>query len=88
MVRLEERIWEPDFAGLTRRDRRACRYSVYLPDPLAIRRFSFDGDVAADVADAEADLVKRLAALEVEEPPDPAQLSKELEAADEPGGLH
>ncbi len=54
----EERIWEPDFAGLTRRDRRPCRYSVYLPDPLAIRRFAFDGDVAADISDAEADLVR------------------------------
>ena len=43
---------------LTRRDRRPCRYSVYLPDFLAGRRFSFDGDAAADVADAEADLVR------------------------------
>ena len=58
MARFEERIWEPDFAGLTRRDRRPCRYSIYLPDPLAGRRFVFDGDVAADVADAEADLVR------------------------------
>ena len=31
--------------------------------------------------------VQRLVALEVEEPPDPAQLSRELEAAHEPGGL-
>ena len=58
MASLEERIWEPDFAGLTRRDRRPCRYSVYLPDPLDVRRFTLDGDVAADVADAEADLVR------------------------------
>ena len=58
MARFEERIWEPDFAGLTRRDRRPCRYSVYLPDLLSDRRFTFDGDVAADVADAEADLVR------------------------------
>ena len=65
MARLEERIWEPDFAGLTRRDRRPCRYSVYLPDPLAIRSFSFDGDVAADVADAEADLVRLTGVVEV-----------------------
>ena len=31
---------------------------------------------------------RRLAALEVEEPPDPAQLSRELEGAHDPGGLH
>ena len=58
MARFEERTWGPDFAGPTRRDRRPCRYSVYLPDLLTERRFAFDGDVAADVADAEADLVR------------------------------
>lgn len=58
MAKFEERTWEPDFAAPTRRDRRPCRYSIYLPDPLAGRRFAFDGDVAADVADAEADLVR------------------------------
>lgn len=31
--------------------------------------------------------VERLAALAVEDPPDPATLSRELEAAHEPGGL-
>ena len=30
---------------------------------------------------------RRLVSLEVEDPPDPAQLSRELEAAHEPGGL-
>ena len=58
MARFEERVWEPDFSAPTRRDRRPCRYSVYLPDLLTDRRFVFDGDVAADVADAEADLVR------------------------------
>ena len=58
MARFEERTWGPDFAGPTRRDRRPCRYSVYLPDLLTERRLAFDGDVAADVADAEADLVR------------------------------
>ena len=58
MAKLEERIWEADLAGPTRRDRRPCQYSVYLPDHLADRRFALDGDVAADVADAEADLVR------------------------------
>ena len=32
--------------------------------------------------------VERLASLEVEDPPDPATLSRELEDSYEPGGLH
>ncbi len=32
--------------------------------------------------------VERLIRLEVEDPPDPETLSRELEAAHEPGGLH
>ena len=51
-------MWEGNFGGLTRRDRMPCRYSVYLPDPLLNRPFAFDGDVAADLADAEAELVR------------------------------
>ena len=46
MAHLEERTWEGSFAGPTRRDRRPCRYSVYLPDRLAGRSFTLDGDVA------------------------------------------
>jgi len=40
-------------AGLPRRDRKACEYEAYIPDPLGGRSISLDGDVAADVADAE-----------------------------------
>ena len=58
MAHLEERIWTSAFTGMTRRDRRPCRYSVYLPDHLAGRHFVLDGDVAADVADAEAELIR------------------------------
>ena len=58
MAHLEARTWEGSFSGPTRRDRLPCRYSVYLPDRLAHRSFALDGDVAADVADAEADLVR------------------------------
>ena len=58
MASLEERLWEGDLTGLTRRDRRPCAYTVYFPDRLADRRFVLDGDVAADVADAEAALVR------------------------------
>ena len=55
---LEKRRWEGDPAGLTRRDRQPCTYAVYRPDRLVGRRFVLDGDVAADVGDAEAALLK------------------------------
>lgn len=41
-------------AGSSRRDRHACEYRAYLPDALVGRGIRLDGDVAADVADAEA----------------------------------
>ena len=58
MARLEVRRWAGVEGGLTRRDRRPCDYQVYIPDPLVGRKFVLDGDVAADVADAEAALVR------------------------------
>ncbi|MCY4510624.1 MAG: Fic family protein, partial [Acidobacteria bacterium] len=58
MARLEVRSWGGDASGQTRLDRRPCDYAVYIPDPLVGRRFVLDGDVAADVADAEAALVR------------------------------
>ena len=58
MATLERRRWTGDFSGLTRRDRQPCDYDVYLPDSLSGRNFSFDGDVAADVADAETALTR------------------------------
>ena len=58
MARFETRRWEGDAAGLTRRDRRPCDYEIYLPDSLAGRTFALDGEVAADVSDAEAALVR------------------------------
>ena len=58
MARLEGRRWAGVESGLTRRDRHPCDYEVYIPDPLVGRRFVLDGDVAADVADAEAALVR------------------------------
>lgn len=55
MSRLLRRRWHSSFdSGLSRRDRQGCDYEAYLPDLLSGRRFRLDGDVAADVADAEA----------------------------------
>ena len=58
MAGFEQRTWQGGFQGLTRRDRRPCQYSVYMPDPLAGRRIALDGEVAAEVADAERELVR------------------------------
>ena len=58
MASYETRRWEGREAGLTRRDRRPCDYATYFPDSLAGRRFIFEGETAADVADAEAAVVR------------------------------
>ncbi len=51
MAKVERRYW-------ARRDRRPCEYEVYLPDLLLGRHFSLDGEVAAQVADAESALAR------------------------------
>ena len=54
MARVMRRHWQSDSgSGLPRRDRRGCEYEAYVPDPLNDRQITLDGDVAADVADAE-----------------------------------
>jgi Fic family protein len=59
MARVIKRTWQADpSSGLSRRDRQACEYEAYVPDLLVGRRFMLDGDVAADVADAEAAIAK------------------------------
>lgn len=60
MSELLNRHWQSQLAGsgVSRRDRRSCDYAAYLPDPLVGRRFVLDGDVAADVADAEAAIAR------------------------------
>lgn len=45
-------------SGIPRSERRGCEYHAYLPDRLAERAFLLDGDVAADVADAEAAIAR------------------------------
>src|SRR6266508_4307701 len=57
MSRLVRRHWPSDLsAGLSRRDRRGCEYAAYIPDLLAHRKFRFDGDVTADLVEAEASI--------------------------------
>lgn len=55
MAYFVERLWESQFAGigLSRRDRRSGPYRAYVPDRLAGRPFTFEPEVAAEVADAE-----------------------------------
>ncbi len=58
MASLEQRHWPGEVVGLARRDRRPCAYEVYLPDLLSGRRFSLEGDVAAEVTRAETALAR------------------------------
>jgi Fic family protein len=60
MSELLNRHWQSEVAGsgVSRRDRRSCDYQAYVPDPLVGRRFVLEGDVAADVADAEAAITR------------------------------
>jgi Fic family protein len=52
--RVIRRRWQADIgSGLPRRDRRSCEYEAYVPDLLVGQAFPLDGDVAADIADAE-----------------------------------
>jgi Fic family protein len=53
MSRLIRGVWEANLNAPSRGDRRPCAYRAYLPDPLMERTFRFDGQVAADLADAE-----------------------------------
>lgn len=55
MARVLRQRWRAEMGGgLARRDRRGCEYEAYLPDLLRDRAFRLDGEVAADVAEAEA----------------------------------
>jgi len=54
VARVDTRVWADWLdAGLSRRERRPCRYDAYIPDPLADVRLHLPSDVAADVSDAE-----------------------------------
>lgn len=58
MAHFVRQHWLSDGSGLTRSDRRGCEYDSYVPDPLVGRSYSLDGEVAADVADAEAAILR------------------------------
>src|SRR6266700_4107657 len=58
MSRVIRESWASNPLAQTRRDRLPCDYEAYVPDPLMGRRIVFDGDVAADVADAETAIVR------------------------------
>ena len=60
MSKVLKRRWQGNFegSGLPRSDRVPCNYEAYLPDPLVERKIILDGDVAADVADAEAAILR------------------------------
>jgi len=52
------RRWLSEHAGPSRKDNRGCEYEAYVPDPLVGRAFIIEGDVAADIADAEASITR------------------------------
>ncbi len=54
MSKVLRRRWTTDLSGPSRSDPHSCAYEAYLPDPLVGRSFALDGEVAADVAEAEA----------------------------------
>ena len=54
MSRVIRRRWPGNPDAPSRRGREPCDYEAYVPDSLAARTISFDGDVAADVTDAES----------------------------------
>ncbi|HXX90252.1 MAG TPA: Fic family protein [Acidimicrobiales bacterium] len=59
MSKVVKRRWRNEVAsGLPRRDRASCDYGAYIPDPLVGRAVRLDGEVAADVADAETAITR------------------------------
>jgi Fic family protein len=55
-----KRRWRSELggSGLPRKDRMPCDYKAYVPDLLVGRKIVLDGDVAADVADAESAILR------------------------------
>lgn len=59
MSRVIRRHWPGNPDAPSRRGRNPCDYGAYVPDLLTSRHIAFDGDVAADLADAES-AIRRL----------------------------
>jgi Fic family protein len=59
MSKVIKRHWSSSLgSGMSRKDRLSCDYEAYIPDPLVGRRITLDGDVAADVVDAEVAIAR------------------------------
>ncbi len=58
MSRVIHRRWISSHDGPSRKDNRGCEYNAYVPDMLVGRNFMIDGEVAADIADAEASIAR------------------------------
>ena len=58
MSRVIRRRWINDYSGPSRKDNRGCEYEAYVPDKLVGRAFTIDGEVAADIAGAEAAIAR------------------------------
>jgi Fic family protein len=59
MSKVIKRHWSSDIgSGVSRKDRLSCDYEAYVPDPLTGRGIALDGDVAADVVDAEVAIAR------------------------------
>lgn len=60
MSKVVRRRWHSTLGGtgLPRKDTWPCDYEAYVPDPLVGRRITLDGEVAADVVDAETAITR------------------------------
>lgn len=59
MAKLIRLTWQSTLdPELPRRDRKPCHYEAYVPDALQARPIQLDGEVAADVAEAEKELAQ------------------------------
>ena len=58
MSRVIRRRWISGFEGPSRKDNRGSEYEAYVPDLLVERDFKIDGEVAADIADAETAIAR------------------------------
>jgi Fic family protein len=59
MSKVIKRHWSSNIgSGMSRKDRLSCDYEAYVPDALTGRGIALDGDVAADVVDAEVAITR------------------------------